>query len=380
MNGNDEQQIIAGGEPAADAGRETAPRQAAADRPVRPGAGVAWLALILSLLAIAAAAWFAFDDWRQRREVAHSTESIAELGDRIASSGESVENLESTISRLAGDDARMGEELASLQQQLTDRKQVLDSLLPRLGNLENDVSALQGASAGARTAWLVAEAEHYLQIANAELQLAADPGLAALALKTADDRLSQLADPAMIGVRQAIADELAALGAMEKPDIEGVTLMLASLGRVVEGLPLKTAVAGEADQGAGQEPDAGAFARAWGSIKQAASGLVKISKPGEGSIPLLTPDAEYFLRTNLALKLEVARLALLRGEQAVFRQSLDDATAWLKQYFESGDTQVASAVETITEIRDGVKVSPAPDISESLRLLRLHRTASEPAQ
>jgi uroporphyrin-3 C-methyltransferase len=94
----------------------------------------------------------------------------------------------------------------------------------------------------------------------------------------------------------------------------------------------------------------------------------------------LSPDAEYFLRTNLELKLEVARLALLRGEQAVFRQSLDDATTWLGEYFESGNTQVKSAIDTIAELRDGVKVSAPPDISESLRLLRQHRAASEPAR
>lgn len=380
MNDNDEEQDIASGETATEADRESVPTPIAESRPGRSSAGVAWLALFLALLAVAAAAWFAIDDWRQRREAEHSAESIADLGSRIASSGESVESLEARIGDLANDDAQMAQELASLEQQLADRKQLLDSLLPRLGNLESDVSALQGASAGARTAWLVAEAEHYLQIANAELQLASDPDLATLALKTADDRLAQLADPSMIDVRQAIADELAALDAMEKPDIEGVTLTLASLSHVVETLPLKAVAAGEAAEDTTTEPDAGPFSRAWASVKRAASGLVRISGPGEGEMPLLTPDAEYFLRTNLALKLEVARLALLRGEQAVFRQSLDDANAWLDQYFESGDKQVASAVETITEIRDSVKLSTPPDISESLRLLRLHRVASEPAK
>jgi uroporphyrin-III C-methyltransferase len=380
MNGNDEEQDIASGKAAADAGKAAAPGQAAGVRPAGSGTGVAWLALFLSLVAAAAAAYFSIDDWRQRRAAAHSAESIADLGSRIASSGESVENLESTIARLADDDSHMADELASLEQQLVDRKQTLDSLLPRLGNLESDVSALQGASTGARTTWLLAEAEHYLRIANAELQLAADPDLATLALKTADDRLVQLADPSMIDVRQAIADELAALDAMEKPDIEGVTLTLASLARVVDSLRLKAAHADETQGGAEPEPDAGALDRAWASVKRAASGLVRISKPGEGAIPLLTPEAEYFLRTNLALKLEVARLALLRGEQAVFRQSLDDATTWLAEYFDSGDTQVDSAVETIQEIRDGVKISTPPDISESLRLLRQHRAAPEPVQ
>ena len=96
-------------------------------------------------------------------------------------------------------------------------------------------------------------------------------------------------------------------------------------------------------------------------------------------MPLIAPDQVYFLRTNLALQLQSARLALLRGEKAVFEQSLDDAAAWLRQYFDSNSTQVASALETIGEIRDGLFAVAPPDISESLRLLRQFRTLAETA-
>jgi uroporphyrin-3 C-methyltransferase len=96
----------------------------------------------------------------------------------------------------------------------------------------------------------------------------------------------------------------------------------------------------------------------------------------------MTPDAVYFLRTNLTLQLQAARLALLRSEQAVFQQSLDDAAAWLDLYFDTGSAQVASALQTITEIRGGLTVLSTPDISESLRLLRQFNSiaSAEPAQ
>ncbi len=167
---------------------------------------------------------------------------------------------------------------------------------------------------------------------------------------------------------------------MEKPDIEGVTLTLASLARVVETLPLRqVSGAGDAEDGE-PDPDLSGVDRAWASVKGAVSGLVRISPPDQGAMPLLTPEAVYFLRTNLTLQLQAARLALLRGEQAVFQQSLDDASAWVREYFDTDSAQVTSALATIGEIRGGMVAVANPDISGSLRLLRQFRTLTEPAQ
>ena len=174
-------------------------------------------------------------------------------------------------------------------------------------------------------------------------------------------------------------DELAALEGMEKPDTEGVTLNLASLARVVDSLPLRQA-AGSGSDDAEVDTELSGMARAWASVKSAASGLVRVTGPEQSAAPLLTPDAVYFLRTNLTLQLQTARLALLRGEQAVFEQSLDDAAAWLELYFDTASAPVVSALLTIGEIRDGMFAVTTPDISESLRLLRQFKTINENAQ
>jgi uroporphyrin-3 C-methyltransferase len=94
----------------------------------------------------------------------------------------------------------------------------------------------------------------------------------------------------------------------------------------------------------------------------------------------MTPDAEYFLRTNLSLQLQVARLALLRGEHIVFEQSLADASSWLSTYFDAESAPVRGAAATIDEIRTGIPAVTVPDISESLRLLRQFHSINESAQ
>ncbi|MDH3552068.1 MAG: uroporphyrinogen-III C-methyltransferase [Gammaproteobacteria bacterium] len=363
---------------------EPEPEPVAPTAAAKPGnrgsGGIAWLALFLSLAALASVGYTVVDGWRAARDADQSASTLADLRSRIASSGESLANLDRGLAGLAAADASTASELELLQNDFSSRVQLLDSLPARMSTLERSLSALQGVSAGARETWLVAEAEYYMQIANAQLQLAGNPHLAALALGMADERLVQLANPALTDVRRALSDELAALDGMDKPDIEGVTLNLASLARVVDSLPLRQLTESGSDDDADVDTEASGMARAWSSVKRAMSGLVKVTGPEQAAAPLLTPEAVYFLRTNLTLQLQTARLALLRGEQAVFQQSLDDAAAWLEQYFDTQSAQVESALQTIAEIRDGMFVVKAPDISESLQLLRQYKTINESAQ
>jgi uroporphyrin-3 C-methyltransferase len=264
-----------------------------------------------------------------------------------------------------------------MERRLNERSQSLESLPGRVGNLEGSVASLRGISTGARDAWLLAEAEYYMQIANAQLQLAGNPHLASLALSFADERLLQLADPALMDVRRVLSDELRAVEGMERPDIEGVTLTLASLAGVVDSLPMRVEVETLQSGAVEVDPELSGMDRALASLKRAVGDVVSVRRTDEAAAPLTAPDAVYFLRANLALQLQAARLALLRTEKEIFEASLDDASDWLNRYYDTESAPVQSALETISEIRNGMFSVAPPDISESLRLLRQHVTLSE---
>ncbi len=350
------------------------------EKSARSTSAVAWLALFLALLTLAAAGYMIVEDRRTRAVEEASSDTLERLAGRIEDSQASLSELEDDLDDLASGDEALESRIADLQRDLEQSADLLDSLPGRMSNLENSVAAMQGASAGARDTWLLAEAEYYMQIANAQLQLGNNPRLALLALEMADERVVQMADPALTDVRRALAEEIAALEAMEKPDLEGTSLTLASLARVVDSLPLRAPGGETAGSNGTSGEEQGAAARAWASVKDAMSGLVKVTPPDEETRALLTPDAAHLIRSNLALQLQAARLALLRGEQAIFEQSLEDADALLEQYFELDSAQVKSAQATIAEIRDSMVAVTAPDISESLRLIRQFRVLSETAQ
>lgn len=344
---------------------------------------IAWLALLLALLALGAVAYTIYEDWRTQRDLELSSgnieASISKLAARIDDTKRGLAAIETQLDVLARADREAGQQLAALEYDLDERLRRLDGLPARTGNLETALTALQGVSAGARETWLLGEAEYYMQLANAQLQLAGNPELAELALGVADERIAQLANPALTNVRIALADERAALAGLSTPDVEGITLRLASLARTVPTLPMRRVerIADQAD--AAPAEDAGRLDRAWNAIKQATSDLVKHRTTDESVMPMISPEAEYFVRTNLVLQLQTARLALLRGEQSVYAESLGDAASWLQSYFDSGSEAVGAALQAVTELRQGMFGVTPPDISKSLQLLRQYKRINEPA-
>lgn len=358
--------------PTVEAGEEKQPAK-------QRGNGVAWLALLVSLIALAAIGYTLSVDWFAA-EGSSTDDAVASLEKSVSATRESLSSLDSRLAELGEQDGVAAAETDALRQELDERVKGLSSLPGRLSTLESSVSSLAGISTGTRDTWLLAEAEYYMQIANAQLQLANNPHLAALALEMADERVVQVGNPALIDVRRAISDELAALDVMEKPDLAGATLTLASLARVVESLPLDSSKKSVKEEPLVADEAQGGLSRAWSSMKNAVSGLVKVTPPDQAKLALLSPDAEYFLRNNLALQLQSARLALLRGEQTVFLQTIDDTSTLMSQYFDVDSAQVISAQETLTEIRSSVFTSSVPDISESLRLLRQFRTLRESSE
>lgn len=376
------------GDDSADQSRDTtAPGPSAGGGSGKLTATVAWLALIAAL---AAAGLGGYRWWQDRSTGTGLASAVDGLQTEVADNADTVADLENRLSSLQQNlqqelqqaqqslrQAADADELDRLQRQFRQSRDVIESLPGRMENLEESMANLQGISAGARDAWLTAEAEYYMQLANAQVQLAGNAELAAFALELADRRIRELGDPVYTPVRRELADEITALRAVEDVDTEGVTLTLASLADVVQSLPLDEEVTPEDEPRPEIDGELSGLSRAWTAVKNAFSDMVSVRRTDEQLEPLLSPEAQYFLRTNIALQLQTARLALLQGEDAIFRQSLRDAGAWLERYFDTDSKAVSGAMETIAELADSPVSAELPDVSASLRLFRQQQAVAE---
>nr|WP_240954161.1 uroporphyrinogen-III C-methyltransferase [Solimonas marina] len=244
------------------------------------------------------------------------------------------------------------------------------------------VGQLREQIAGGRERFQLVSIEQLLLLANDRLQLARDVPAAVSAIDEADSRLAALKEPRLLPVRQALAQEKAALQAVPLPDYQGAALTLSSLIQRAPHLPLLArapsrfeAVAQRTDVAA----DAPWYARAGASIREALSSIFTVRHDTGPSPHLLSAEQETLVVQVLALKLEGARVALLRGDTTSFRDLCESASHWLDTYFQGDDPGVAAAHAELERLQPLDLSPPLPDISRSLGLLRAFMKQPEPA-
>jgi uncharacterized protein HemX/uroporphyrinogen-III synthase len=313
-------------------------------------------ALVLALAAAGAAGWL-WTELERTRASAGATE---------AALSEQIGNLQTTASRQA---AELESALQDTQQALVQRqalKAAVDDLRMRLARDRSD--------------WMLAEVDYLLTIANRRLRFERDIPAAVTALEEADARLRSLQDPALVPVRETIANELERLRAVPPVDRSGLALQITALMRSVPELPLTAELdqrpAGEA---APAQPATAAPVTGWRELVAAMwediKGLVTVRRRDGAVQPLLPPEQRYYLQQNLALKLETARLALLQRDEAVYRTTLEEAERWTREYFNAGSAQGEAFLQGLARLQQAEIAPELPDIGGSLRALR--RTVRE---
>lgn len=355
------------------------PAPAVAATPARRGGGaLSLLAILLSLAALAASGYLW---WEQRQAGRALAEAQSATSNLLASTQQEIDSLggrlDESLSRVSSLDAARGR----LQSGIEDLRGGVEALTARVQGAEQSIDSISGVSTSARNTWIRAEVEYFLQVANSRLQMARDPDSALAALQAADDRLKSLGDPGLFRVRQELGGEIAALKAMPRPDMEGIAHTLNSLATRVEELPLNNASPDNyKDVAEAVRPEgASALDRATATFKGAFTSMFTIKRTDAEATPLLSSDEEIYLKRNLELQLQTARLALLRGEAANYIESLRTARNWVQTHFQTDAASVRSTIATLTEL-EKEDISPsAPDISGSLRLLRLATPSEAPA-
>jgi uroporphyrin-3 C-methyltransferase len=271
--------------------------------------------------------------------------------------------------------------LANERQSYEARVSKLDEDLQGVSHRISVVASLFGRS---ERGWTLAEIEYLLRIANQRLQLQRDVKTAAQALKAADERLRELADPHYISVREQIARDLDAVKAVPAVDVDGLSVRLSAALASLDELPVagahyKPALRSEGSD-ASNRPTAQNIDELGSLVWTSLSELFRLREHDQPVAPMLPPEREYFLRENLRLQLAAARLALLRDDQVQYRSALNTATKWLDAYFDKADSGVQQLAGQLAELA-AVNISPAlPDASRSLALLRRQIQLSEQQQ
>ncbi|MDN3523974.1 uroporphyrinogen-III C-methyltransferase [Halomonas sabkhae] len=315
------------------------------------------LALVLVIVLAIAVAVFGWLGWQRLQS---QQQSLAEMPAQPATQAQ--------VDELSG----------QLQGVQSDRESTVASLREEFESYRSDVNAnldqvLQQLSQQQDTderEWLHAEAAYLLRLANQRLQLERDVEGAAALLRTADQRLKEASNPALMPVRREIASELAALRSVPSVDRTGLFLTLNALQEQIAGRPLAQDVEEVTGDASIEDAPEGGWKDQLSTVGQELKDLVTVRKHDEALEALISPEQESYLRQSVRLVLEQVQLALLKEDQQLFDATLDKLLKLINGYYDTDDSGVQGVVSELEELQ-GRSIRPQlPDISGSQQALQ----------
>lgn len=309
--------------------------------------------------------------------------TLASLQDEIASLQSEIGVLKGGVETLeTSQQSGLGEVTATLDKQIKDVQSLHGSLEEQQKSIQDNVAALNEglttlkseiqaeAEKDKMAAWVLAEVEYLLHIANSRLNLEHDVDSALTALNAAAKQLGELNLTDIEEIKQMIQGEIEALGGVPKLNIPKMAQTLATIGSDVETLPLakpkEAKLTSGANDGDGRKKWEVLADEVWGALKP----LVTVRNSRDPAMAPLTPEKHLYLTQNLQLKIESARLALLRGDNSTYQENLNIANEWVSQFYDTEAAESAAVLSTLGELKQAKIDGELPDISGSLKALQ----------
>lgn len=316
-------------------------------------------ALGLSAIAVATSGWLYFQSIQTTlpQDVQQLAEQQNTLSSRLSDNTFNQSQLNELTKKVSISEQVIQAQKEQLTTQQALQNEKLQSLQAKLNRLSNTT----------KEDWKLAEAEYLIRLANQRLLLEADSSGAVTLLSSADDILNELEDPIVFVTRKALAKDIQALKSINQFDLEGAYLQLNTLYDSVESLPQrepskewqantsKTLSENAEIENSSVNSFKSVLDSFWASIRS----LVVINynhKP----IKALLPPAEYQqLITGLQLQLEVAQVALIKGEPAIYQQALSRVANATTEHFETQSNTVTTFLASLTALQ---QLNPSPDL------------------
>ena len=349
--------------PAADA-EPPAAAPAARAHPALPGPGLllAWGLAALALVVVALL-------WQK---VSSMQEQLARQS--AEASSRSVEAR--TLARQADTDVR--DAIGKLA--------ALDGRLSDLAAYRAQMEELVQSVARTRDENLAVDLESAVRVAQDQAQLTGSVQPLLAALRTAERRLARSNDPRLVPVARAVARDLERVKNANLADTAGLLARIDQLLREVDELPVANAVGAPRGGAAARsqaapakpEPAPSWWQRLGASVWDEARDLLRVSRIERPDASLLSPDQAFFVRENLKLRLQGARLALLARQYEAARADLAAAATSLGAWFDPGARRTQAAATLLQRIRAETRDADLPRVDDTLVALGQAAAASQP--
>jgi uroporphyrin-3 C-methyltransferase len=329
-----------------------------ADLPPAPAPRRPWFALLNLLLIIALASAAAYY-WREQQKLDAAYQAdIGELRQQVQQKANSSElrsdlqaNLKSGLSPLEGELGKLESKVDELGLEQKSLRESSETLYKLFGRDRNE--------------WQLAEVEYLMRVAQHQLILQDDFVGAAITLQAASDRIGLTGDPGLLPVRVQISEEIADLKTRRRPDLVGMTLILAQLGRQVRSLKPGFAVRVDQPIDAPSATNQLAADDWLARFNVFLNSLISIRKESTqpSEIEANVMDVASALEDNLKL----ARWAVLERDARQYQMLLERSLRLFREFYDLDDVDNNDFMTQLQDLQKMVINPEKPDITGSLR-------------
>lgn len=339
------------------------------------------LLLVYVLLLSAGGGWFFYLQWQQQSGYQQTLQTMQADNRRLREQLSETESdmrdaLEEQVSRMqasrdALDDAldELGQFEQSGAQRLNRFEQQFSRDMQDVNSIVNAVQRQLGNLQQRDTRWLNAEANYLVRLAQRKLVMESDVTSALLLLRSAHALLEDQASTLALTARQAIADDIRQLQAVQLPDKLALATQLSTMSAEIEQLTLigmrQETYREGVQEGWQQSKDAGWLAAGLNLLRTIFVWREWDDSPDE----MLPAQQEVLVKRQIQLQLEQARLALIQGDQALYRLVLEQSLGLLNAHFSQDAERVQNVAREIERLSEFNTVVELPDLSASVQLL-----------
>lgn len=246
-----------------------------------------------------------------------------------------------------------------------------NSYVQQINELREQVKKLGLTPNTETTTWRFSEADFLLNNALRKVVLDNDIDTAKNLLIEADNVLSQISDPNVLLIRDAVKSDLARLSGVNQVDQYNVMQRLAALANLVDDMQLAVNDAQATDDGEVSDSLDDWQRNLEKSADSFLSHFIRISDKTSltNDKVFIAPNQEIYLRENIRLRLQIAMMAVPRQQNDLYKQSVEAVGSWVRSYFDIENANVKRFLKEIDDLAEQSIYVDAPGRLQSLDLL-----------
>ena len=253
-------------------------------------------------------------------------------------------------SRITSDVETIANQVTEYQQAVAQLQQNADLRQQQIDNLYNELNESQQRRP---SDWLLAEADYLTRMAGRKLWLEQDFSTSIMLLKDADDRLRQLADPALLNIRALLADDIQTLQQTNPLDRAALALQVSALINKISQLPINqftppadtTPTAEVTESIADWQQNLAAL---WHDLVDDFISVKNIEAPIE---PILSAQQQRLIQEQLKYQLMLVQMAIMNAEVTLYQQSLTSAVTIINQHFQADTYSVKGFIQQLERLQ-----------------------------